>query len=96
MPETLIMSSRGLVTLPAALRRRLGIVPGDVLIVEDRDGELVLEPATVLEIEHDSDAQIDAWDHQQALSDARRARIEARLGDSACRVRGPAHDEYLP
>jgi AbrB family looped-hinge helix DNA binding protein len=80
MPETLIVSSRGQVTLPAALRRRLGIAPGDVLIVDDRAGELVLKPAAVLEIEHYTDKQIAAWDRDDALSSDERSRIEARLG----------------
>jgi AbrB family looped-hinge helix DNA binding protein len=57
------------VTLPAALRKRLGIAPGDVLIVEDRDGELVFKPAAVLEIEHYSDAQIARWDQEDRLDD---------------------------
>lgn len=79
MRDTLIVSSRGQVTLPAAVRRRLGIAPGDVLIVEDRAGELVLKPAAVLEIEHYSDEQIAAWDREDALSADERASVETRL-----------------
>lgn len=70
---------QGQVTLPAAVRRRLGSAPGDVLIVDERPGELVLKPAAVLEIEHYTDEQIAAWDHDDALSAEERARIEARL-----------------
>jgi AbrB family looped-hinge helix DNA binding protein len=79
MIETLIVSSRGQVTLPAALRKRLGITPGDVLIVEERDGELVFKPAAVLEVERYTDEQIAEWDRDDALSEDERARIEARL-----------------
>jgi AbrB family looped-hinge helix DNA binding protein len=82
MTETLIVSSRGQVTLPAALRKRLGIAPGDVLIVEDRDGELVFKPAAVLEVERYTDAQIAEWDRDDALSNDQRARIEARLAET--------------
>ena len=82
MSETLIVSSRGQVTLPAALRKRLGIAPGDVLIVEDRDGELVFKPAAVLEVERYTDEQIAQWDRDDTLSDDERARIEARLADT--------------
>jgi len=77
MNETLIVSSRGQVTLPAALRKRLGIRPGDVLIVEDRDGELVFKPAAVLEIDHYTDEQISAWSRADRLDDKERARIQA-------------------
>jgi AbrB family looped-hinge helix DNA binding protein len=82
MSETLIVSSRGQVTLPAALRKRLGIAPGDVLIVEDRDGELVFKPAAVLEVERYTDEQIAQWDRDDTLSDDERARIEARLAET--------------
>jgi len=82
MIETLIVSSRGQVTLPAALRKRLGIAPGDVLIVEDRDGELVFKPAAVLEVERYTDEQIAQWDRDDTLSDDERARIEARLAET--------------
>ena len=82
MSETLIVSSRGQVTLPAALRKRLGIAPGDVLLVEDRDGELVFKPAAVLEVERYTDEQIAQWDRDDTLSDDERARIEARLAET--------------
>ena len=83
MHQTLVVSNRGQITLPASLRKRLGIKPGDVLIVEARGGELVFKPAAVLEIEHYSDEQIADWDRDDALSDAERARIEARLAGRA-------------
>lgn len=79
MPETLVVSSRGQITLPVGLRRRLGISPGDVLIVEDRDGELVFKPAAVLAVDTYTDEQVLAWDHDDALDDAERARILDRL-----------------
>jgi antitoxin PrlF len=82
MSETLIVSSRGQVTLPAALRKRLGIAPGDVLIVEDRDGELVFKPAAVLEVERYTDEQIAEWDRNDTLSDDERSRIVARLAET--------------
>ena len=36
MATTLVVSNRGQVTLPAAMRKRLGIKGGDVVILEDR------------------------------------------------------------
>jgi len=67
MQENLVVSARGQITLPATLRKRFGIRPGDVVIVQDRDGELVLKPAAVLEIDTYSDEQIAEWDEQDRL-----------------------------
>jgi len=75
MSETLVVSSRGQITLPAALRKRLGIKSGDVVILEDRGNEVVLKPGIVLEIQHYSDEQIAQWDAEDKLSDKERAKI---------------------
>ena len=75
MSETLVVSSRGQITLPAALRKRLGIKSGDVVILEDRGNEIVLKPGIVLEIQHYSDEQIAKLDAEDKLSDQERARI---------------------
>lgn len=79
MREVLTVSSRGQVTLPADMRKRLGIKPGSTLIVEACEGELRLKPATVLELEHYTDAQIAEWDRADALSADERRRILERL-----------------
>lgn len=79
MRETLIVSGRGQVTLPAVMRRKLGIAPGSAVIIEDRDGELTLKPAAVLEIDTYSDEQIAEWDREDALTPEERERILARL-----------------
>jgi AbrB family looped-hinge helix DNA binding protein len=49
--EILTVSSRGQITLPAGMRKHLGIAPGGALIVEECDSELRLKPAAVLEFE---------------------------------------------
>jgi AbrB family looped-hinge helix DNA binding protein len=36
------------ISLPKALRERLGLKPGDHLVVEERDGNLVLSPAATV------------------------------------------------
>ena len=69
MNDTVVVSSRGQITLPAALRKRLGIKGGDVVILEDRDNEVILKPGIVLEIQHYSDEQITQWDDSDDLSD---------------------------
>jgi len=79
MSETLLVSSRGQITLPAELRKRLGIKSGDVVILEDRGNEVVLKPGIVLEVQHYSDRQIEQWDAEDKLSKQERARIRKSL-----------------
>jgi antitoxin PrlF len=79
MSETLVVSSRGQITLPAALRKRLGIRSGDVVIVEERGNEVVLKPGIVLEVQHYSDEQIAQWDTEDKLSDQERSQIVGML-----------------
>lgn len=79
MRETLIVSGRGQITLPASMRKHLGIAPGSAVIVEERNGELMLKPAAVLAIDTYSDTQITDWDREDVLSADERQRILARL-----------------
>ena len=78
--QTLTVYSRGQITLPAGLRKRLGIRPGGVLSAEEKGGELVLRPAIVLEMEPYSDADIRRWDEEDRLSPGERNRILKLLG----------------
>lgn len=80
MKETLVVSSRGQITLPALLRKRLGLKTGDVVILEDRGSEIVLKPGVVIESQYYSDAEIAVWDKADRLSERERARILDRLG----------------
>ena len=75
MSETLIVSSRGQVTLPAATRKRLGIKGGDVVILEHRGNEIVIKPGVVLEVEIYSDEQIAQWNADDKLGNEERQRI---------------------
>ena len=75
MPQTLVVSGRGQITLPATTRKRFGIKGGDVVILEDRGGEIVLKPGIVLEVQHYSDEQIAQWDVDDRLDDRERAGI---------------------
>jgi len=80
MKENVVVSGRGQVTLPAAMRKRLGIKGGGVVVVEDRDGELVIRPAAVVELAAYSDEVIAAWDREDRLSSEERARILKKVG----------------
>ena len=80
MNDTLVVSSRGQITLPAMLRKRLGLKTGDVVILEDRGSEIVLKPGVVIETQYYSDEEVAEWDEADRLSDRERARIAKQLG----------------
>lgn len=61
MKTNLIVSSRGQLTLPSEMRKKYKIDDGSILVAEDRNGEIVLRPATVMEVEYYSDDQINEW-----------------------------------
>lgn len=76
MNELLTVSARGQVTLPATLRRRLGLRGGDVLVPESQGEHIVLRPQTAFD-RYDDD-QIEQWDVEDRLDgDERRRIIEA-------------------
>lgn len=79
MSTTLVVSGRGQITLPARVRKRLGIKGGDVMILEDRHQEIVLRPGLVLEFERYSDEQIAEWDAADRLDDEERLRLVQAL-----------------
>jgi len=77
--QTLIVSHRGQLTLPANLRKRFGIKNGGAIILEERGNELVLKPAMVLEVEMYTDEQVLAWDEADRLDDAERQTVLQHL-----------------
>ena len=81
MNETLVVSSRGQITLPATLRKRLGIKGGDVMILEHRGDEIVLKPGTVVELQLYGDEQVARWDAEDVVSDEEKTRILDRLAE---------------
>lgn len=79
MRQTLIVSNRGQLTLPASVRKRFGIKNGGAVIMEERDNELILKPAMVLEVEMYTDEQVLAWDEADRLDDTERQTVLGRL-----------------
>lgn len=81
--ENLIVSARGQLTLPAKLRKRLGIEPGGVVVAEEKDGALVLRPAVVTPVRIYSDEEIAEWGVDASLPESEREayldRVQARL-----------------
>lgn len=60
---TLALSKRGSLTLPPALRRKMGLdkLRNPMLIVEEREGGLFLHPAATVPVRDLPKAQIKAW-----------------------------------
>lgn len=83
MRETVIVSSRGQLTLPVSLRKKFGIQEGGPVILEERNGEIILKAAVVLEVELYSDAQIAEWDREDQLTASERAALVEKLGKTA-------------
>lgn len=83
MREILTISSRGQITLPAALRNQLGIKAGGVVIAEEEQGKIILRPAMVMEIETYTDKDIALWDAEDGLSAKDREIILNRFQDKS-------------
>jgi AbrB family looped-hinge helix DNA binding protein len=66
MKTTLTVTERGTITLPAKLRRQLGIKADDQLIAEAVPEGLLLRPAVTLPVEIYSDARIAEFDAGEA------------------------------
>jgi AbrB family looped-hinge helix DNA binding protein len=66
MRATVTVTSRGLVTLPAKLRKALGLKADDQLIAEATPDGLLLRPAVTLPIEVYSDKRIREFDEGEA------------------------------
>ncbi len=79
MSNTLIVSERGQITLPSSIRKKYGIKSGSALILEERNNELRLKPAAIMEMNIYSDSRIAEWDQADQLSDKERVRIIQKL-----------------
>ena len=65
MKATLTMTSRGVVTLPAKIRRELGLEPDAPLIAETTPEGLLLRPAVTLPLEIYTDDRIAEFDKEE-------------------------------
>jgi AbrB family looped-hinge helix DNA binding protein len=66
MKTTLTLTNRGVVTLPAKLRRALGLKADDQLIAETTPEGLLLRPAVTLPVEIYSEKRIREFDEAEA------------------------------
>ena len=77
MRESVVVSNRGRITLPAKIRKRLGIRAGGLILLEERGEEVVLHP--VVEVETYPDQQIAKWDKADRLSETERTAIAKKV-----------------
>ena len=66
MQATVTITSRGVITLPAGLRRELGLKTDDQLIAETTPEGLLLRPAVTLPVEMYSPAREREFDEAEA------------------------------
>jgi len=66
MKTTLTITERGVITLPAKLRRAMGLAANDQLIAETTPDGLLLKPAVTLPIEMYSDERLREFDAAEA------------------------------
>lgn len=63
MTTVVPISKRGAVTIPPALRRKFGFGAGDnpLILIEERDGEIILRPASAVTVRDIPAATIQGW-----------------------------------
>ena len=77
--ESIIVSDRGQITLPSAMRKSLGLHGNAMLTAEQVGGKIVLTPAMVIETESYSDEQIAEWNRADALKEGERGQLLGKL-----------------
>lgn len=66
MKTPVMVSSRGVITLPAKLRQALGLKADDILIAETTPEGLLLRPVVTLPVEIYRDARVREFDQAEA------------------------------
>lgn len=83
MKATLTLTDRGVISLPAALRRAAGLRPNDQLIAEATPEGILLRPAVTLPVEHYSSSRVNEFDTgEKELADFFVARESAGVAAS--------------
>lgn len=79
---TLTLNKRGGITLPPAIRRRMGLdrMENPLLVVEERDGGVFLHPATAMPVRDLPESTIQSWirDDDEAMAALRKGERKAR------------------
>jgi antitoxin PrlF len=82
MAETVVVSGRGQITIPADMRKRLGIESGGTMTIEETSGGLLLKPSIQIFVDCEvySDEDIARWDEEDRLDKGERDRLLESLG----------------
>ena len=79
MKDNLIVSSKGQITLPAAMRKALGLTGNAIVTAEQQGGRIVLTPAIVVETEIFDEGYIEAWNRDDGIRTGERDAITRRV-----------------
>lgn len=77
--DTVQVSARGVVVIPARIRKRLGIEEGSLLIVDAVDGVIRLRPAVAVPVERYSDVRAAEFILNNAVDGADYERARERV-----------------
>jgi AbrB family looped-hinge helix DNA binding protein len=80
MQLTAQVGTRGQITLPAEIRKAVGLRSGDTLLVRVEEGKVVLEPAVVLPLELYTEDRVSEFARAAEMSDEEVARARRRWG----------------
>jgi AbrB family looped-hinge helix DNA binding protein len=75
--ERIVVNERGTVTLPAKVRKHLGLKAGDVLHMEERDGQIILQPTVTVPVRWYTDEEIKRWTEQDKMTPDQERRFNA-------------------
>ena len=75
--EKIVVNERGTVTLPAKVRKHLGLKAGDVLSLEERDGQIILHPTVTLPLRWYTDDEVKRWTEEDRMTPEQERRYEA-------------------
>jgi AbrB family looped-hinge helix DNA binding protein len=73
-----LVGERGQVTIPKEIRNRLGIKPRSAVILEEKDGALVIRPAATVPIRIYSDEFVKQLEEDNTLREGEREKILAK------------------
>ncbi len=76
--QTVIVGDRGQITIPKAIRKRLGIQPKAPVVLEVREEGLLIRPAVAVALRLFSDQEIEAMVAEDVLDQGEKDRILAK------------------
>ncbi len=84
------LSSKGQLTLPEGVRKKLGLSKGDMLAVVEKDGQIILSPVSVLPVKMYTDTEIAEWDEENDLTADEAAAFDAGVDRLKAKLAKPS------